>query len=63
MVSVAPPLSDFVNVVLLIEVDLILSTVEEEEAVTPMAARLALAFIAVANPVAIDERVSPARTV
>ena len=40
-----------------------LSTVEEAEAVTPIAVRLALAFIAVAKPVDIDERVSPARTV
>jgi len=49
--------------VLLIEADLMLSTVEEADAVTPTVVRLALAFIPVANPVAIDQRVSPARAV
>ncbi len=63
IVSVAPLLVDFEYVVRWGDVDSMLTTVEDEVAVTPIAERFASALIAAARPVAMVVKVSALKTV
>ena len=63
MVSVAPLLREPVYPVMFTELELIVITVDEELAVTPIACRLVLLLIAEARPDAMLVKVSVDRTV
>ena len=63
IVSVAPEFRLDVYVVAFIDVDLMLTTVDEEPAETPIAERFALPLTADANPEAMLVSVSPDNTV